>query len=90
MTGTAEKGPEQGQKDVSVQRKDTHQRQPEGEMSVNLATRMPRNRGGAITEKNYNNLVKKTKKKQTHIYREQTGGYQWGERRGKGQGMGGE
>ena len=26
-----------------------------------------------------------TKKKQTHRYREQTSGYQWGEGRGKGQ-----
>ena len=29
--------------------------------------------------KKYNKLVTITKKKQTHIYREQTSGYQWGE-----------
>ena len=34
--------------------------------------------------KKYNKLVNKTKKKQTHRYREQTSGYQWG--RGKGGG----
>ena len=34
----------------------------------------------------YNKLVNKTaiKKKQTHRYREQTSGYQWGENRGRG------
>ena len=38
----------------------------------------------------YNKLVNKTKKKQTHRYREQTSGYQWGEvgrgNRGMGEG----
>ena len=29
-----------------------------------------------------------TKQKQTHRYREQTSGYQWGEERGEGQGRG--
>ena len=29
-----------------------------------------------------------TKQKQTHRYREQTGGYQWEERRGEGQDRG--
>jgi len=29
----------------------------------------------------YNKLVNITKKKQTHRYKEQTGGYQWGEGR---------
>ena len=29
--------------------------------------------------------MNKTKKKQTHRYREQTSGYQWGEGRGEGQ-----
>ena len=29
-----------------------------------------------------------TKKKQTHRYKEQTSGYQWGERRGEGQNRG--
>ena len=33
----------------------------------------------------YNKLVTITKKKQTHRYREQTSGYQWGEGRGEGQ-----
>ena len=32
-----------------------------------------------------NKLVNITKKKQTHRYREQTSGYQWGEARGEGQ-----
>ena len=32
--------------------------------------------------KKYNKLVNKTKKKQTHRYREQTSGYQWGEESG--------
>ena len=31
-----------------------------------------------------------TKKKQTHGYRKQTSGYQWGEGRGEGQGRGRE
>ena len=33
--------------------------------------------------KKYDKLVNKTKKKQTHRYREQTSGYQWGEGRGQ-------
>ena len=32
-----------------------------------------------MESKKYNKLVNKTKKKQTHRYREQTSGYQWGE-----------
>ena len=35
--------------------------------------------------KKYNKLVKVTIKKQTHRYREQTNGHQWGEGRGEGQ-----
>ena len=35
-----------------------------------------------VESKKYNKLVNKTKKKQTHRYREQTSGYQWGEGRG--------
>ena len=35
--------------------------------------------------KKYNKLVNGTKKKQTHRYREQTSGYQWGEGRKEGQ-----
>ena len=35
--------------------------------------------------KELNKLVNITKKKQTHRYREQTSGYQWGEGREKGQ-----
>ena len=38
-----------------------------------------------MESKKYNKLVNITKKKQTHRYREQTGGYQWGEGRGEGQ-----
>ena len=38
-----------------------------------------------MESKKHNKLVKKTKKKQTHRYREQTSGYQWGEGRGEGQ-----
>ena len=34
--------------------------------------------------KKYNKLVNITKKKQTHRYREQTSGYQWGEGKGEG------
>ena len=34
--------------------------------------------------KNKNKPVNTTKKKQTLRYKEQTSGYQWGERRGKG------
>ena len=33
--------------------------------------------------KKYNGLLYKTKKKQTHRYREQSSGYQWGEGRGR-------
>ena len=40
---------------------------------------------------NYNKLVNKTEKKQTHRYREQTRGYKWGEGRGRGNiGVGGK
>ena len=35
--------------------------------------------------KKYNKLVSITKTKQTHRYREQTRGYQWGEGKGEGQ-----
>ena len=35
-----------------------------------------------VESKKYNKLVNKTKKKQTHRYRERTSGYQWGEGRG--------
>ena len=40
----------------------------------------------------YNKLVRNrlTKEKQTHRYRAQTSGYQWGEGRGRGQIGGGE
>ena len=38
-----------------------------------------------VESKKYNKLVNKTKKKQTHTYREQISGYQWGEGRGEGQ-----
>ena len=38
-----------------------------------------------MKSKNYNKLVNKTKKKQTHRYREQTSGYQWGEERAEGE-----
>ena len=38
-----------------------------------------------VESKKYNKLMNLTKKKQTHKYREQTSGYQRGERRGKGQ-----
>ena len=34
-----------------------------------------------VESKKYNELVNKTKKKQTHRYGEQTSGYQWGEGR---------
>ena len=37
-----------------------------------------------VATKKYNKLVKIMKKKQTHRYREQTSGYQWGEERGEG------
>ena len=39
-------------------------------------------------EEEYNKLVNKTKKQQTHRYREQTSGYQWGGGRRKGQDRG--
>ena len=35
-----------------------------------------------MESKKYNKRVNKTKKKQTHRYREQTSGYQWGGGRG--------
>ena len=35
-----------------------------------------------VESKKYNILVSITKKEQTHRYREQTSGYQWGVRRG--------
>ena len=35
--------------------------------------------------KNYKVLLNITKKKQIHIHREQTSGYQWGEEREEGQ-----
>ena len=35
--------------------------------------------------KKYNKLVNITKKKQTHRYREQASGYQWGEGKGEGE-----
>ena len=35
-----------------------------------------------VESKKYNKLVNIIKRKQTHKYREQTSGYQWGERRG--------
>ena len=38
-----------------------------------------------MESKKYNKLVNIAKKKQTHKYREQTSGYQWGEGRGEGQ-----
>ena len=38
-----------------------------------------------VESKKYSKLVNITKKKQTHRYREQTSGYQWGEARGEGQ-----
>ena len=38
-----------------------------------------------MESKKYNKLANITKKKQTHRYREQASGYQWGEARGKGQ-----
>ena len=37
-----------------------------------------------VASKKYNKLVNKIKKKETHRYREQTSGYQWGEGRGRG------
>ena len=36
-----------------------------------------------VESKKYNKLVNITKKKQTHRYREQTSGYQWGEGSGE-------
>ena len=38
-----------------------------------------------MESKKNNKLMNKTKKKQTHRYREQTSGYQWGVGRGEGQ-----
>ena len=38
-----------------------------------------------VESKKYNKLMNLTKKKQTHKYREQTSGYQRGERRGNAQ-----
>ena len=38
--------------------------------------------------KKYKTLVNITKKKQTHKYRKQTSGYQWGEERREGQNRG--
>ena len=38
-----------------------------------------------VKSKKYNKLVNIRKKKQTHKYRGQTSGYQWGDRRGEGQ-----
>ena len=43
-----------------------------------------------MESKKYNKLVNITKKKQTHRYREQTSGYQWGEGREEGKHMAGE
>ena len=40
--------------------------------------------GITYVESKYNKLVDITKKKQTHRYREQTSGYQWGEGREEG------
>ena len=37
-----------------------------------------------MESKKYNKLVYITKKKQTHRYKQQTSGYQWGEEGGKG------
>ena len=42
-----------------------------------------------MESKKYDKLVNITKKKQTHKYREQTTGYQWGEGRGEEQYRGG-
>ena len=41
-----------------------------------------------MVSKKYNKLVNITKKKHSHKYREQTYGYQWGERREEGQNKG--
>ena len=38
-----------------------------------------------MESKKHNKLVNITQKKQTHRYREQTSGYQWGEGSGEGQ-----
>ena len=43
-----------------------------------------------VESKKYNKVVKITKKKQTHRYREQTSGYQWGKGRGEGRDRGRE
>ena len=37
-----------------------------------------------VESEKYSKLVNETKKKQTHRYRQQTSGYQWGEGRGQG------
>ena len=42
-----------------------------------------------MESKKYNKLVKITKKKQSHRYRAQTSGYQWGERNREEQHRGG-
>ena len=41
-----------------------------------------------VESKKYNKVVNITKKKQTHSYREQTSGYQWGKGRTEGQDRG--
>ena len=41
-----------------------------------------------VESKKYNKLVNIIKTKQTHRYREETRGYQWGEGRGEGQDSG--
>ena len=42
-----------------------------------------------MESKKYNKLLNKTKKKQTHRFREQTSGYQWGKGKERGKkGMG--
>ena len=43
-----------------------------------------------VESKNYNKLVNITKNKQTHRYREQTSGYQWGEGKERGNVRAGE
>ena len=43
-----------------------------------------------MESKEYNKLVNIAKKKQTHRYRKQTSGYQWGEGKGKGKHRGRE
>ena len=41
-----------------------------------------------VESKKYNKVVNIAKQKQTHSYREQTSGYQWGEGRTEGQDRG--